>query len=279
LTSPLADAGDRHARTRLWLGDEGLAAVCETPVCIVGAGGTGSLCLTFAAYLGFRDFLLVDDDRLDASNLNRFVNATPADIGRHKIDVLAADLALKVPQCRVERLPHQFPSIDVIDRLADERFLVIGCVDSVKPRIELDILCRRLGLTYVDVGTGFGRDAAQTITDSGGQVLVSRAGGACLMCLGFTHLLDTRDYLVPGGTEAEPSVLTLNAVMAAVAVDLAVAIAAGHPREHNKVMYSRDRFTAASMLIPPSPDCAICGTGAAARVAGVLGQVPDAERR
>ena len=63
------------------------AAIAALRVAIIGAGGTGSHVLTQLAYLGFRNLLVLDDDEVDTTNLNRLVIAEPADIGIAKTTV------------------------------------------------------------------------------------------------------------------------------------------------------------------------------------------------
>ncbi len=56
--------------------------IAESRLFVVGCGGLGSLFVIEAAHLGFRDFILVDADKLETSNLNRFIIATREDVGR-----------------------------------------------------------------------------------------------------------------------------------------------------------------------------------------------------
>ena len=64
--------------------------MARSVVVIVGLGGLGSFAAVECARLGIGALILIDPDRVEASNLNRLVAATDADVGRAKVDVYAA---------------------------------------------------------------------------------------------------------------------------------------------------------------------------------------------
>ena len=63
------------------LGEVGQSTLRGLRVAVVGAGGTGSHAITLLAYLGDRDFILLDDDLIEVTNLNRVATAELADLG------------------------------------------------------------------------------------------------------------------------------------------------------------------------------------------------------
>ena len=88
---PLAhDDAQRFARQLPYLaefGDEREAQRClaRALVTVIGCGGLGTWALAALAAAGLRHFRLVDDDRVELSNLNRQVLYTPAEIGTSKV--------------------------------------------------------------------------------------------------------------------------------------------------------------------------------------------------
>jgi bacteriocin biosynthesis cyclodehydratase domain-containing protein len=95
--SPPLDPSDAHRFARQLpylaeLGDERdlqrrLAGAC---VVVVGCGGLGAWALAALAAAGVRRLRLVDDDRVELSNLNRQILYTLADLGDRKVDATAA---------------------------------------------------------------------------------------------------------------------------------------------------------------------------------------------
>ena len=80
-------AEERLARQVPLLGTRAQAAIATLRVAVVGVGGTGSQLAQGLAYLGFRNVLLMDDDLVEITNLNRMVTAGYADVGRPKTEV------------------------------------------------------------------------------------------------------------------------------------------------------------------------------------------------
>lgn len=257
----MAQAGVDHddSRTLRWISGDDLAKIREKLVMVVGCGGTGSLFTLFAAQIGIERLVVADDDIVEPSNLSRFVSASTEDVGRRKVDVVCTDLTRRLPRCTIQVIPDRFPSEPVIRLMAENRPLVVGCLDAVKSRVELDIACRRFGLTYLDIGTGFKHDDNDHVISSGGQVLISRAGAACIMCMGFRHVADARGYAAPGVDIPAASVLTLNAVVAAMGLEILTAEAQGTSLTFNVLRFDRGSLVGRTELVVPEPDCRICG--------------------
>lgn len=78
-----------------------LAAVRAARVAIAGCGGLGSNVALMLARSGVEHFLLIDHDVVDTSNLNR-QQFWPEDVGRPKVEALAARLAALNPQVQLD---------------------------------------------------------------------------------------------------------------------------------------------------------------------------------
>ena len=74
-------------------------ALGELRVGIVGCGGTGSVVAEQLVRLGVRWFTLFDPDHLSRSNVTRVYGSTPADVGKLKVDILAAHLMRIASAC------------------------------------------------------------------------------------------------------------------------------------------------------------------------------------
>jgi ThiF family len=256
--APVESSRD-DSRTLRWISGEDLAKVRGKSVMVVGCGGIGSLFTLFAAQLGIETITIADDDVVELSNLNRFISAASGDVGRRKVDVVYTDLRRRLPGCTLRVIPDRFPSEPLIRVMAEHRPLVVGCLDAVKPRVELDIACRRFGLTYLDIGTGFKHNDNDGVVSSGGQVLMSRAGAACIMCMGFRNVADARGYAVPGVDVPAASILTLNAVVAAMGLEMVTAEATGTSLTFNVLRFDRGSLDSQTEFVAPEPDCRICG--------------------
>ena len=68
------------------LGEDNFKLIQEKVIAIFGLGGVGGTALEALARTGFKRFVLVDFDKVDASNLNRQILYTAKDVGRNKVD-------------------------------------------------------------------------------------------------------------------------------------------------------------------------------------------------
>ena len=92
---------DIFARTRLLLGDEGLARLAASRVAVFGVGGVGGFAVEALARSGVGALDLVDSDTVDSTNLNRQIIATLPAVGRPKVEVAAERVASINPACTV----------------------------------------------------------------------------------------------------------------------------------------------------------------------------------
>ena len=81
---------DPFSRTRLLLGDEGMARLAAARVAVFGLGGVGGYALEALARSGIGTLDVVDNDFVSPSNLNRQLLATRRTLGRFKTDAAAA---------------------------------------------------------------------------------------------------------------------------------------------------------------------------------------------
>src|SRR3546814_11231942 len=114
------------------IGTTGTTTMKKLRVAVVGAGGTGSHVALALVYLGFTDVLILDDDIVETSNLNRLITATIADIGAPKNLITRRRMREVDARIEVTALPGLRP--DGTDRELHDVDLLIGGVDHDGPR-------------------------------------------------------------------------------------------------------------------------------------------------
>lgn len=75
-------------RSELLLGKDAMKRLEQAKVAVFGIGGVGSYVVEGLVRSGIGGFLLVDDDVIAASNLNRQLHATRDTIGRKKVQIM-----------------------------------------------------------------------------------------------------------------------------------------------------------------------------------------------
>jgi hypothetical protein len=171
---------ERFAPQLPLLGGAAQAAIAAIRVAVVGAGGTGSQVAIQLAYLGFGDVIVLDDDIVEISNLNRLVTANRADVGLPKNLVAEQRMRAIDPTCQVKTFPAltatgDHPELRDVD-------LILGCVDHDGPRHRLNQIAIETRTPYVDIATGV--DKARQPPAIGGRVIFMLPGRPCLTCLG-----------------------------------------------------------------------------------------------
>ena len=147
---PLMDPA--HARHTGFMSPEAIAYIAETRFCVAGCGGLGSISAEALYRLGARHFILIDDDKLEASNLNRWQGGTPALVGRNKAELLEErldQLSGGSANCHVVPLSLTDPAVENALASAD---VLIGCVDNDVARNFLNRAAVQFMLPFFDAG-------------------------------------------------------------------------------------------------------------------------------
>lgn len=143
------------SRTELVIGKEGLAFLKRSKVAIVGIGGVGSWAAEAIARAGVGHLVLIDDDTVCVTNINRQVIATMGSIGRPKVDAMRDRILDINPEAEVDAIEARFGP-DSADRLiAPGLDYIVDAIDSISSKVALILRARELGIPIVSsMGTG-----------------------------------------------------------------------------------------------------------------------------
>lgn len=143
-------------------GDQGLASLAASSVCVAGVGGVGSWAVEALARSAVGHLTLIDMDHVAESNVNRQLQAVEGELGRAKVAVLAERIARINPACRVETV-EDFVTLGNIEALiAPGHHWVLDCIDSFRVKAALIAACRGRRQPIITVGGAGGqRDATR----------------------------------------------------------------------------------------------------------------------
>ncbi len=159
----------QHAlsRTELLIGKEGLDNLRNSKVIVFGIGGVGSFTVEALARAGVGTLILVDDDTVCLTNLNRQIHATYDTLGKVKVDVMKERILSINKKCNV--ITHQiFVTKENIPEIIDDDVdYVVDAIDTVSAKIALAEYCTSKGIKIISsMGTGNKFDPTQfKITD------------------------------------------------------------------------------------------------------------------
>ena len=159
----------QHAlsRTELLIGKEGLDKLRNSKVIVFGIGGVGSFTVEALARAGVGTLILVDDDTVCLTNLNRQIHATYDTLGKVKVEVMKERILSINKKCNV--ITHQiFVTKENIPEIIDDDVdYVVDAIDTVSAKIALAEYCTSKGIKIISsMGTGNKFDPTQfKITD------------------------------------------------------------------------------------------------------------------
>ncbi len=147
---------DMHQRTRILLGDEGLALLAGKHVLVAGVGGVGGAVAEAVARAGIGRITLLDHDEVNLTNLNRQLVALHSTLERKKAEAMAARLRDIRPDLAVDARIEFLRQEQAEGLIREGGFdLVIDCIDSIACKAALIHACQRHHVpVYSSLGAG-----------------------------------------------------------------------------------------------------------------------------
>lgn len=246
---------NRYARHILLreIGGPGQKRLKAARVMVVGAGGLGSPVLLYLAAAGVGTIGVIDDDVVDASNLQRQIIHTDARIGMAKVESAKAAMLALNPFITVET--HRARLDAALADLVAQHDLVLDGTDNFDTRYLVNRLCVAAGKPLISAA----------ITQWEGQISVydPARGGPCYECV---FPVRPAPGMVPTCAEvgvAAPLPGVIGALMAMEAVKLITGAGEGLRGRLmiHDALYAETRVIA----VKPRADCAVCGGGVTPR--------------
>ncbi|NML06224.1 molybdopterin-synthase adenylyltransferase MoeB [Sphingomonas sp. G-3-2-10] len=135
------------------IGGGGQALLKAARVLVVGAGGIGSPAIQYLAAAGVGRLSIVDDDRVDLSNLQRQTLFTTSDIGRSKAVSAAGRVEALNPNVEVLASQHRVDG-GYVDDLVKCHEVVLDGTDNFATRLLVADACQRHRVPLVSAAVG-----------------------------------------------------------------------------------------------------------------------------
>lgn len=145
---------EQFSRTEMLIGKDRIEKLKKSKVAIFGIGGVGSYVVESLARAGVGNFILIDNDEVSISNLNRQIIATTKTIGMPKVEVAKQRILEINPEAKVETYQEFF--MPETEGILDESVLyIIDAIDTVTAKIELVLRANKLNVPIISsMGTG-----------------------------------------------------------------------------------------------------------------------------
>lgn len=235
---------ERYDRQVRMFGASGQEVLGGLRVAVVGLGGGGSLVVEQLAHLGVGEILAIDFDRVAEHNLSRIVGAALADAQRGVKKVRVAQRLVERidPSVRFTAIDGDVVDRNVAERLTDADFIVLAS-DTHTSRLVVNAIAHAHLIPAVQIGAKVDARTDGSIEQIYCAIRPILPPEGCLHCAGVIDQLAlqretateqeriAQDYLGQDSGVIDPSVITLNAVTAAAALNVLLFSAVGLGQE------------------------------------------------
>lgn len=226
---------DRYSR-QSFLGEKSQAIIKSAVIGVIGLGGGGTHIIQQLAHIGFLNYVIIDPQIIDGSNLNRMVCARFVDVDEEKTKTEIAERTIRdlQPDASVNALVSRWQDNAGALKKCD---ILFGCVDSFKERHELEIFSRRFLIPYIDIGMDVFKVKNNPFRMVG-QVILSIPCEPCMHCLGFLNEGKlTKEASKYGKAGHRPQVVWPNGILSSTAVGIAVNLLTGWSKFEKTPVY------------------------------------------
>jgi len=249
-----SDAAERYSRQVLLpqVGEAGQAKLSSSRIVVIGAGGLGAPALLYLAAAGIGHITVIDDDRVERSNLHRQVVHADARVGMGKAESARMALLALNPRVQVKTVTERLRAENV-EALIRGHDVVVDGADNFATRYLLAAATRRLGIPMVYA-------AIERFTGQASVFDPRRDDSPCYRCL-FPEPPSAAD--APNCAEAGVlGVLpgTLGLVQATEAIKLVLGI--GQPLVGRLLTYDALGMRFRELTLRRDPACPGCGPDA-----------------
>ena len=142
-------------RLKKVIGEEGISKLKDKTILIIGLGGVGGAALECVVRMGINNIIIVDNDVVDITNLNRQIISLHSNIGENKVDVAKERILDINSNCNVVTINKFIDSSNILELFNYKLDYVIDCCDTVSTKILLIKECLERKIKIISsMGTG-----------------------------------------------------------------------------------------------------------------------------
>lgn len=143
------------SRTELLIGKEGLKKLESAKVAIFGIGGVGTFAVEGLARSGIGKFVLIDDDCVCLTNINRQLHATRKSVGKPKVEVMKERILDINPKAEVKTIQNFYLPENADEMIEDDYDYIVDAIDTVTAKIDLVLQANKRNIPIIScMGAG-----------------------------------------------------------------------------------------------------------------------------
>ena len=143
------------SRTELIVGTEGIQKLKDSKVMVFGIGGVGSFTTEALARAGVGKLILVDNDTVDITNINRQIHATLETVGQNKVDLMKDRISTINPDCEVTTIRQFILEENIADIIDNDVDYIVDAIDTISTKLGIAEYCSKNNIKLISsMGTG-----------------------------------------------------------------------------------------------------------------------------
>ncbi|MDD6769770.1 MAG: tRNA threonylcarbamoyladenosine dehydratase [Inconstantimicrobium porci] len=143
------------SRTELVIGKDGLDKLRNSKVVVFGVGGVGGFVIEALTRAGVGTLIIVDNDTVSLTNLNRQIIATYDTIDKYKVDIMEERIHSISKECNVITHKTFVLEDNIADIIPNDCDYVVDAIDTVTAKIALAVYCEKNNIPLISsMGTG-----------------------------------------------------------------------------------------------------------------------------
>lgn len=143
------------SRTELLLGPDALKKLADSKVAVFGIGGVGSFVVEGLVRCGIGKLVLIDDDCVCLTNINRQIHATRRTVGKPKVEVMRDRILDINPEVEVSMFQKFYLPETADEMISADYDYIVDAIDTVTAKIDLVVKANERGIPIISsMGTG-----------------------------------------------------------------------------------------------------------------------------
>ena len=145
---------NQFSRFELLIGNK-INNIKDKTVLILGLGGVGSYTCEILARSGINNFIIVDNDKIDITNLNRQLETNLSNIGLFKTDEIEKRILSINKDAKVTKITKYITLFNINELFDYNIDYIVDACDTITIKLELIRICKKKNIKLIScMGTG-----------------------------------------------------------------------------------------------------------------------------
>jgi len=146
---------NKFSRTEILIGKEKLKKLVNSKVAIFGIGGVGSYAVEGLARAGIGKFVLIDNDKICLTNINRQIHATTKTVGVEKVEAMKNRILEINPKAEVITYATFMTPENTNELIYDDYNYIVDAIDTITSKIDLVVKAKEKDIPIISsMGAG-----------------------------------------------------------------------------------------------------------------------------